>query len=86
MNVKRIENRIAVECQHCLGTTECQHAVHFDNGADVSHGTVEHWLMCQKCGEGYHATEKRDFDSPPFDAPLHHPSSVVCNGRGFIIT
>ena len=54
MHVKRLNNRFVVECQHCLGTTECQHAVRFNTNPEEYR--VEHWFMCPRCGEGYHTT------------------------------
>ena len=86
MRVKRVQNRIVVECQHCLGTTVCQQAVHFDNVRGISYGHVKHWLTCPRCGEGYHTIEDRGTD-PPCDASfLHRPVCAVCEGRGFIVT
>jgi hypothetical protein len=55
MQVQTVHDRVVVECQHCLGTTECQHAIHFDTGRGITYANVEHWLMCPRCGVGYHA-------------------------------
>ena len=87
MRVKRIHNRIVVECQHCLGTTQCQYTVHFNSKRDTYE--IEHWLACPGCGEGCHVTEHlKRFNDPSVLDPsvLHRPLCSVCDGRGFIIT
>lgn len=88
MQVKRLNDRFVVECQHCLGTTQCQHAAYFNTNP---HGYMpfdeEHWLACPRCGEGYHTGRslKNSYD-PVFDpSVLHRPVCSVCEGRGFII-
>lgn len=88
MRVKRLNNRLVVECQHCLGTTRCHSAIPFYNLLNPGYHNkeVDHWLMCQRCGEGYHIIERRTDSDPPFDTSnLHHPVCVVCEARGFII-
>ena len=92
MHVQRLNNRFVVECQHCLGTTACQHAIHFNSNYDRFDEIVEHWLMCQRCGEGYHTIQKippynYDVNPPYFDtSALHRPVCAVCEGRGFFIS
>jgi hypothetical protein len=86
---------MVVECLHCLGTTQCQNAVHFCDplGVEKSESfwsldreVLEHWLRCQKCGDGYHQTERRTSNDPPFHvSALVRPICGVCEGRGFII-
>jgi hypothetical protein len=87
MQVKRVNDRFVVECQHCLGTTQCQYAVHFNTNPHGYTIDEEHWLACPRCGEGYHTAHHRDnYDDPPFDpSVLHRPVCSVCEGRGFII-
>jgi hypothetical protein len=86
MQIEKIGDRIVVECQHCLGTTQCQHAVHFHQKSDSYR--FDHWLCCPRCGEGYHMSEEiSSFDDPPALDPslLHRPVCSVCDGRGFIV-
>lgn len=88
MRVQRVNNRFVVECQHCLGTTACQHAIPFYHLTNPGYTDqiYERWLMCQRCGEGYRTVEHRENSDPPFDtSTLHHPICAVCEGRGFII-
>jgi hypothetical protein len=88
LNVKRINNRIVVECKHCGGTTRCQHAVLFEQKVN-EHGSydyIEYWLRCAKCGDGFTKTIMREPTDPPFDADqLETPICAVCDGRGFVV-
>src|ERR1051326_7746387 len=67
---------MVVECQHCAGTTLCQYAVHFCDSLGIDKGesfftpdreVFEHWLRCQRCGDGYHRTERRKSFDQSFD-------------------
>jgi hypothetical protein len=88
LNVKRINNRIVVECKHCEGTTRCQHAVSFERKV-FEHGSwedIEYWLRCAKCGDGFSKTIRREQTDPPSDVPqLETPICAVCDGRGFVV-
>jgi len=86
---------MVVECQHCAGTTLCQYAVHFCDSLGIDKGesfftpdreVFEHWLRCQRCGDGYHRTERRKSFDQSFDVTtLVRPICAVCDGRGFIV-
>lgn len=84
MRMQRINGRIVIECQHCRGTTECQHALHF-KGEFPTYRGIEHWLACQRCGEGYRTLEEPEKSAPLDASALHRPICAVCEGRGFIV-
>jgi hypothetical protein len=92
MNVEN-KNRTPVECRHCGGSTQCQKAVAFHRQTNDTRTnifgpyeeTIEHWLRCQKCGDGFVTEERRKDSDIPFDtSQLHPPMCAVCNGQGFI--
>jgi hypothetical protein len=89
LNVKRVNNRIVVECKHCGGTTRCEHAVPFERWLTEEgyvERDVEYWLRCARCGDGFTTKVRRKDTDAPFDAgQLQKPICAVCDGRGFIV-
>lgn len=70
MDVIIVEGREVIKCEHCKGTTMCQHA-QWDYTGDKAR------YRCSFCGDGIEV--KTGFIS----AKGHPPVCQVCGGRGY---